>query len=285
MKPDAWQELRDGLVSMATRGWASANGPAPDAPPGFAPFAAAAEGFEAAARAYRSAANAAAGQGDAARLFAHALRGLFADFPVPWKTTLDSALHGVAPGNLFDQPALGASREHQQRGQQLAEAARRVADAQGRLQILWSDAMREAAATFTTRLDSTRGTPAHPAPVGELYNTWIDCAEDAYARMIHGENFCTTLAELVNAASQWRQALQAAMEQSAKLLDLPTRSEIDSLAQRLKAVEHELRAARRAPDDSGQGNATRGKGPTRKRKTASKAAKAAGRSRHGTIRR
>ncbi len=67
--------------------------------------------------------------------------------------------------------------------------------------------------------------------------------------MAHSEAYCSALAEFVNAGSQWRQGLQASIEQSAKLLDLPTRSEINTLTQRLQRVEERLRAAsmERAP--------------------------------------
>jgi Poly(R)-hydroxyalkanoic acid synthase subunit (PHA_synth_III_E) len=52
---------------------------------------------------------------------------------------------------------------------------------------------------------------------------------------------------LVNASSQWRRALQTSIEQWAKLLDLPTRSEINTLTQRLKSIEAQLRTSR-APE-------------------------------------
>jgi hypothetical protein len=72
---------------------------------------------------------------------------------------------------------------------------------------------------------------------------WIECAEEAYARAAHGDAFCEALSEFVNASSQWRREVQASIEHSAKLLDLPTRSEINSLTHRLRSVEEQLRAA------------------------------------------
>ncbi len=93
------------------------------------------------------------------------------------------------------------------------------------------------------------------AVLHQLYGTWIDCAEDAYSRAAHSEPFCTALAEYVNASSEWRKELQASVEHSAKLLDLPTRSEINTLTQRLIAVEHELRARpSKRPAKSRNGN-------------------------------
>ena len=96
-------------------------------------------------------------------------------------------------------------------------------------------------------------TPSAPSTeaLNKLYDTWIDCAEEAYARAAHSEAFCDALADFVNASSQWRGDLQTTVEQWAKMLDLPTRSEIDTLAQRLKSLEERLaeRPAKRNPTE------------------------------------
>jgi len=205
----------------------------------------AAERFAAAARSFLDgAANASApAAGEAARVFSDCLREQFSEFRLPWSSGLGAgAGHGAPPPSMGESPAFGATREHQQRWQRMAEAARRIDDAQRRLQRLWSDALREAAAAFAAQL-----LPPHPGGVSaealrKLYDTWIDCAEQAYARVAHGEAFCKALAEYVNASSQWRRELQASIEHMAKLLDLPTRSEINTLTQRLKSVEQLLRA-------------------------------------------
>jgi len=83
---------------------------------------------------------------------------------------------------------------------------------------------------------------ADPQALRRLYDQWIDCAEQAYARTAHGEDFCQAQAEWVNASSQWRQEQQVSIEQSLKWLDLPTRSEINTLTRRLRAVEAQLRS-------------------------------------------
>jgi hypothetical protein len=208
---------------------------------GFTPIMDVAERFAAAARSFLDgAANASAPMaGEAAQAFSDFLREQFADFKLPGSS-------GLGAQSVFtgDSPALGATREHQQRWQRMAEASRRIADAQHRLQRLWSDALREAAAAF-----AARSVPPQPSAVGaevlrKLYDSWIDCAEHAYARMAHSEAFCESLAEYVNASSQWRREFQASIEHWAKLLDLPTRSEINTLTQRLRSLEERLGAAR-----------------------------------------
>jgi polyhydroxyalkanoate synthesis regulator phasin len=213
---------------------------------GLGSFMDAAERFTAAARSFLDGAakTSAPAAGEAARAFSDFLREQFADFPLPWSSGNGSgAGHGAPPPFMGDSPAFGATREHQQRWQRMAEASRRMDDAQRRLQRLWSDALREAAAAFAARL-----VPPHPSAVSaealrKLYDLWIDCAEEAYAHVAHGEAFCNALAEYVNASSQWRRELQASIEHLAKALDLPTRSEINTLTQRLKSVEELLRAA------------------------------------------
>jgi len=161
----------------------------------------------------------------------------------------------------MDLPALGPTREHLQRGQRAAEAWRRTEDAQRRLQRLWSDALRDAAQGFAARLTPPQPGAVSPEALHALYDQWIDCAEEAYARTAHSDAFCTALADFVNASSQSRRELQSIVEQWAKLLDLPTRSEINTLAQRLRSVEAELRAARseRKPQAAVKASRTRRK--------------------------
>jgi hypothetical protein len=216
-----------------------------DAAFGFTPIRDVAERFTAAARSFLDgAANASApAAGEAALAFSDFLREQFADFHLPGSPGFGAG-NGSRSAFTGDSPALGPTREHQQRWQRMADASRRIADAQHRLQRLWSDALREAAAAFTARLVPPQPTAVSAQALRQLYDSWIDCAEDAYARMAHGDAFCNSLADYVNASSQWRQELQASIEHWAKLLDLPTRSEINTLTQRLRGVEELLRSAR-----------------------------------------
>lgn len=250
MEHDVWRQWQAfaSLLEPAAQG-----SPGPFARPGgagFAPFFDAAERFTGAARRFlEGTVNASApAASEAARTFSDFLRDQFADaFRPAWYTGMDGAANGAAATFIERLPALGLTREHQQRAQRTAEAWRRIEAAQQQLQRLWSDTLREAAAAFAAQLR-----PPPPAALSEeamhcLYDTWIDCAEEAYARTAHGDAFCSALADLVNASSQWRRELSASAEQWAKLLDLPTRSEVNTLEQRLKSVEAQLRAAR-APE-------------------------------------
>ncbi len=237
-----WQALGE-LMNPSLRSRSAADGVA-----GFAPFVDAAERFNGAARTFLDAlgTSTAPAAADAARTFSDFLREQFADYHLPWSGAFGAA-EFAAPGSPTDSPALGPNREHQQRWQRTAEAWGRMNDAQHRLQRLWSDALREAAAAFAAKSGQMQGTSLGKDALRKLYDTWIECAEEAYARTAHGEAFREALAEYVNAGSDWRKEMRSSIEHWSKQFDLPTRSEINSLNTRIKALETRLRAARTNP--------------------------------------
>jgi hypothetical protein len=252
VQPDPWQQWQ-AFAALFTPGAPTPQAGAARAnTASSAPFADVAERFSAAARAYLEGATSASASAsspspnEGARVFSDQLREIFADFQLPWSTGVgaNGSFGSASPPFSPNAPALGASREHQQRWQRIADAWRRLDDAQRRLQRLGTDALREAAAAFAARLGPAPPPAVSPEALRKLYDAWIDCAEDAYARAAHSESFCNALAEYVNASSEWRRDLQAGIEHSAKFFDLPTRSEINTLNLRVKSLEEELRAAR-----------------------------------------
>jgi len=217
----------------------------------FAPLRDSADRFAAAARQYlegmQTPGPAAA---EAARAFGDFLRVETIDlFRFPWSANFGSdGGTGAAPAPAMqDPPALGPSREHQLRWQRNADTRRRVGEAQRRLQLLWSDALRDAAIAFAARVEpSHSGTAKGTVPGVEalrgLYDSWIDCAEEAYARIAHSDSFSSALADFMNASSAWRKESQVSVELWAKALDLPTRSELNTLMRRVNSLEEQLRS-------------------------------------------
>jgi hypothetical protein len=253
MSNDFWRQWQ-------TRGPFAWSGGAPSAPAGFppngfGPFADSAERFAAAAREFAANAHRAAAPSTdasqaafaAAEGFGNFLRDHFAGcFRTPW-----AAPPGPAPAaTAFDEaPALGLAREQVLRAQRAAEAWTRLMEAQDRLQRLWSDTLRDAAIAFSSRPPPAPGETLTQEAIDRLYDQWIDCAEEAYARTAHSDAFCDALAAYVNAGSQWRRESAADIEEWAKLLDLPTRSEINALTLRLRVLEAQL-AAMKGPTRS-----------------------------------
>ncbi|MDP9065583.1 MAG: hypothetical protein M3O06_06950, partial [Pseudomonadota bacterium] len=145
---------------------------------------------------------------------------------------------------LRELPALGLYREHQLQLQQVADTGRRVEQARCRLQNLLSDTLQQAAAAYAAKLPALA---QGPEDWHGLYTAWIECAEAAYGDTVHGEPFCLALAEYVNASAAWREQCAAQLERTLKSLDLPTRSELNSLTARLKELETLLSARRTTP--------------------------------------
>jgi len=223
---------------------------------------------------------------EAAAAFGNFLRDQsIACFRFPWSDASAGAATGAPWAALADLPALGVTREHQQRWQLMAEAALRMADAQRQLQRMWADALRDAAGEFSTRLATEAGRDgavrgaaspgARAASRGAraalpgadvlrgLYDSWIDCAERAYAAVVRTDAFASALADFVNAGSCWRRELIASIEHWSKLLDLPTRSEVNSLNTRLMRMEERLGAEQRRPARTASGGRRPASRPSR----------------------
>ena len=209
-------------------------------PSSFAPFIDA-RSFTAAARAYSqqcetSQASAAEGfSAFSARSFAHVL------------ATSATVGGRRAPSCLAvtaDAPALGARREHQERRQRIADAWRRLDDAQRRLQRLWSDALRRPRGAFVSRLgvptapltpeaaaarSTTRGStaPRRPTPQGP---------QRAVLRRAGG---------FVNASSHWRvkRSVRRTLGQAAR--SVPRAAEINTLIERVRCSRSSCSAMKR----------------------------------------
>jgi hypothetical protein len=260
MSNDFWRQWQ-ALSTLSPFGWSPGAGPDPSAapfgaaPPGFAPFADCAEHFAAAVRefvaeTYRANSPSSPASGAAfvaAEGLGNFLREYFAGFfKPPWSSSPgNTATAGAA---FSEAPALGLGREHWLRAQRGAEAWKLVAEAQGRLHRMWSDTLRDAAATFTSRLQPAPAQPLSAEAIDRLYDLWIDCAEEAYSRTAHSEGFSDALSEYLNAAGRWRKESAAGIEEWAKLFDLPTRSEINTLALRLREIEARLREWQTQPE-------------------------------------
>lgn len=185
----------------------------------------------------------------------------------PWSADFGSGAAAASRAAMQEPPALGPNREHQLRWQRTADTARRIVEAQHRLQLLWSDALRDAAIAFAARLQppqpgAAKGAVPDIEALREIYDSWIECAEESYARTAHGDLFGSALADFMNASSAWRKETQANIELWAKALDLPTRSELNTLTRRVTSLEEQLRL--KQPRDSAQEDSPRQELPRKK---------------------
>ncbi|HEX5123628.1 MAG TPA: poly(R)-hydroxyalkanoic acid synthase subunit PhaE, partial [Rhodanobacteraceae bacterium] len=83
-----------------------------------------------------------------------------------------------------------------------------------------------------------------------LYDLWVDAAEESYAEVALSPEFREVYGALVNAQMRVRSQMQQEVERIATDFGMPTRSELDSIGQRLHDLRREMRNGGRA-DGSG----------------------------------
>ncbi|HEU0277908.1 MAG TPA: class III poly(R)-hydroxyalkanoic acid synthase subunit PhaE [Rhodanobacteraceae bacterium] len=143
--------------------------------------------------------------------------------------------------SLLDLPAFGYAREHQERYQKTAKAWLDYQHETNRYNALIARASRRAFEVFEDKLAEHAEPGRQIDSVRGLYNLWVDAAEEAYAEVALSPEFREVYGALVNAQMRVRQGAQQEVERMSNDLGIPTRTEIDTLGQRLHALRREAR--------------------------------------------
>lgn len=142
-----------------------------------------------------------------------------------------------AAGGQGFGPPLGLMREHEQAWRDLGEAQARYRHVEGELLAQLNAVQLEALALLEQRVADE--------PVKEmrqLYDLWVECGEEVYARRVRTDAYCKTQAEFANAASDLRLKQQVIVERALRMFDLPTRSEINSVHRQLRELKEQVHA-------------------------------------------
>ncbi|HLY51976.1 MAG TPA: poly(R)-hydroxyalkanoic acid synthase subunit PhaE, partial [Steroidobacteraceae bacterium] len=154
---------------------------------------------------------------------------------------------------------------------------------QGELAQHWSEIAKSAAELFLARLRT--GSPADLSSEGALalYETWVECAEEAYAATVRGEDFAHLQAQLTNTAMALLLAQRRQAESLARAWGLPTREETDALQRQIRELKEQLE--QRAPRPAGRRAAPAASAASAARRRATKSAPKRTSRRRGTARR
>ncbi|MDR7193083.1 class III poly(R)-hydroxyalkanoic acid synthase subunit PhaE [Luteimonas terrae] len=163
------------------------------------------------------------------------------------KSWLDAAGASQAMGNggrdAFALPTFGLTREHQERWQHLGRAFAEYQRSQQDYQTLLMQASTAAFGIFERKLAARD--PATPIETARaLFDLWIDAAEEAYAEVALSPAFRKAYADMVGGQMRLRQAVQREVEQACRVLDLPTRTELDGAHRKIADLERALRRLR-----------------------------------------
>lgn len=174
----------------------------------------------------------------------------------PWKTFMD----GMGLGGGFDPaqifpgaPALGPTREYQESAARLLKLSKEFRQRYAEFAQQNAAIMQDAFQVLKKRLDA--GPPGAKSPA-DLYDAWIDCAEGAYAQAARSDAFARLLAELCNISSAFKAERGKLTEQIARHLDLPSRAEVDTLHQQVRALKEAMREAAAMPANAAAKPAT-----------------------------
>jgi class III poly(R)-hydroxyalkanoic acid synthase PhaE subunit len=150
-------------------------------------------------------------------------------------------------GSWLEMPALGATRDQQLIWQRISELAKQFQEQQSALAAEWAKVGAEAAKTFGEELAAAQAGGRSIHSLKELYDRWIDRAEEAYSSQVHQSSYAALLAQLTNTLNALRTEQRSLVESWAKHIDLPSRAEINTLHERVNALRTELAALREEP--------------------------------------
>lgn len=198
----------------------------------------------------------------------------FAMPPEAFKSMMPSG-GAMDPAQLLSMPTLGYSREHQAAQQKLVRSQLEFQKANARYNAQLEKALRDAAGRFRDRLTEAAEPGEQINSLRELYDLWVDTAEEAFAEVAFSIEFRQIYGELVNALMRSRQAYLEVTEPVMKMAGVPTRGEMDDTARQLNDLRREvadLKAQVRGitPGESGRarkpaaGKTGSGKAPVKK---------------------
>ena len=147
-------------------------------------------------------------------------------------------------------PAFGFLREHQEHYQKMAAALVDYQEQNGRYNALILKSSQRAFEKFESKLAAREEPGRQIDSLRALYDLWVDAAEEAYGEIALSPEFREVYGALVNAQMRVRSQMQQEVERIATDFGMPTRTELDSIGQRLHDLRRELRNGGRA-DGSG----------------------------------
>lgn len=154
-----------------------------------------------------------------------------------WLQTLAKA----AGGNGTELPALGLTRERQESLQRIQSLSQQLLQNQAQLAQIWSGIIGDALKALGERVGRKLAAGETIDSSRALYDLWVESAEEAYARTAFNPTYAKAQAELANTVAKLRIEQRAAIESVAKIYDLPTREELNTIHRRLRDLKAELR--------------------------------------------
>lgn len=178
--------------------------------------------------------------------FAQAMRTFGGHGAAGFEQMFDRFAQTVAPmlekgKSVLNLPAFGHLREKQENLQKTARVFMEYQEQSARYDRIMLKVGEQSFARFQLKLAEREEPGRQIESVRALYDLWIDAAEEAYAEMALSEEFREVYAGVVDAQMRVRQQVQGEVEKLCNEFGMPTRSEVDSIGERLQALRREFR--------------------------------------------
>ncbi len=143
-------------------------------------------------------------------------------------------------------PALGIARQWHEDFAALIKLQQEDAECRNRFMNLFSNFSVNVGQRVSAELS---GLQLEKLTFDKLCRIWIDCCEDEYQLVASSKNYSSAYAAMLNASMRLRRHAEKIADQTARLQNQPTRSELDSLHESLaKAKDREARLLERISD-------------------------------------
>src|SRR6516162_256999 len=151
-----------------------------------------------------------------------------------------SASFGAPAAAAFGPLAFGPAAVSSAPPARTLELLGQLVRLQAELARHWSEIAGTAAQRFVARLGAAPAAPATPQQAMQLYEIWVNCAEEAYAATVHREDFSRLQAELANTSAALLAEQRRQAEALVSAFGLPTRNEVDAPYAQVKDLRREL---------------------------------------------
>jgi polyhydroxyalkanoate synthesis regulator phasin len=136
----------------------------------------------------------------------------------------------------LSMPAFGLTREQQEEQQALFRAWIDYAEHHARFQALLQGVNDRAAAALREQ-----PAPMDAESMRSVYDRWVNLAEENYGEAALSDEFREVYASLVNAQMRLKVLQQKQVERLTRQAGMPTRTEVDSLGERMHAMRRDVR--------------------------------------------
>ncbi|MDH3282786.1 MAG: class III poly(R)-hydroxyalkanoic acid synthase subunit PhaE, partial [Gammaproteobacteria bacterium] len=179
---------------------------------------------------------------------------------------------------VLKTPGLGYTREFQRQYQELAQRLLAYQEAFNAYVAAYADKSGQASELVKERLQERQKSGEEPiTSAKELFDLWVDCSEEVYAKFVMSDDYVHLHGQLTNAFMALKQQERVMLDDSLDAMNLPTRREMDTLHARFqqsrrneKSLQSRLQAMQATLDDLQKHLPALAKRPTTKKKNTSK---------------